>query len=299
MKVIVKLFISVALLLLVACNDDHPQINNTLASRSNVVENDDSVIERTIQIYYHGRLTPIEIDESKRFVLIQPNSDFLARTASQNEGDTYIGKIVNWNSESESCEISSKERIISVDYVTTNGTPITNTFSIRLKRESDLKRLQAIVESINCRIIGRMETNPLWIDIWCDTSAPFKTSVEAANYVFEHGDFLDVDHHFGLTEKNYLASFTGIPNDPLYNMQWNLHGTYGINVRDAWKYTIGSPEVIIAVVDQYVNVNHTDLAGQFTEFKVISSSNILNDLEQHGTKVASFLTKYEIGIRYV
>ena len=80
-------------------------------------------------------------------------------------------------------------------------------------------------------------------------------------------------------ELNYIVSICKSPDDPLYPLQWSLNNTgqdypasgkYGyppgtpdsdIDAPQAWDVHTGSSEVIIAVVDTGVDVNHRDLQG--------------------------------------
>jgi thermitase len=45
-------------------------------------------------------------------------------------------------------------------------------------------------------------------------------------------------------------------NDPLFNKQWGMND---IGVQDAWKVTMGSPDMIVAVIDTGVDYTHEDL----------------------------------------
>ncbi len=47
-----------------------------------------------------------------------------------------------------------------------------------------------------------------------------------------------------------------IPNDPLYSQQWALQR---INAPQAWKTTTGSKDVVVAVMDDGINLKHVDL----------------------------------------
>ena len=58
---------------------------------------------------------------------------------------------------------------------------------------------------------------------------------------------------------NYRYYPTAIPNDTNYNLQWHYPS---INLPQAWDLTTGSPNVIVAVIDTGVLVNHPDLQGQ-------------------------------------
>lgn len=95
-------------------------------------------------------------------------------------------------------------------------------------------------------------------------------------------------------EKNY------VPNDPRFADQWHLHNTGqteatpGVDSRvsEAWDLTTGSPDVVIAINDDGVDINHPDLADDCT-----APLNFPADWEQklgdplagfgsHGTSVA-------------
>ena len=60
-------------------------------------------------------------------------------------------------------------------------------------------------------------------------------------------------------EPNYVRHATRIPNDPFYVYQWNYPS---INLPLAWDVTRGSDQVIVAVIDTGVLLDHPDLRGQ-------------------------------------
>ncbi len=59
----------------------------------------------------------------------------------------------------------------------------------------------------------------------------------------------------GYPDRAYALAYT--PNDPLFPSQWNLHR---MQLPQAWEWTRGRPEVVIAVLDTGVNYNHPELA---------------------------------------
>lgn len=101
-----------------------------------------------------------------------------------------------------------------------------------------------------------------------------------------------------------------IPNDPRFNDQWYLYNTgqestftpgFDINVLDAWKEETGSNNVVVAVLDGGVQIDHPDLVDNI--WTNPNPSQKLNDLhgynfskerseitpDDHGTHVAGVI----------
>lgn len=76
-------------------------------------------------------------------------------------------------------------------------------------------------------------------------------------------------------EPNFLRQATRVPNDPNFPVQWHYRL---INLPDAWDITTGSDQVIVAVIDTGVLVNHPDLNARFVAgFDFISNPVTAND----------------------
>ena len=87
-----------------------------------------------------------------------------------------------------------------------------------------------------------------------------------------------------------------IPNDPQYGSQWHYHntgqtsGTPGadISLQQAWTIEKGSPDVIVAIVDDGIQFNHPDLQANMWEsigFNFVdNNANVVPG--NHGTHVA-------------
>lgn len=74
---------------------------------------------------------------------------------------------------------------------------------------------------------------------------------------------------------NHLLTAYRIPNDPFYSYQWHYKM---INVPQAWDATLGSANVIAAVIDSGVLLTHPDLRGQLVSgYDFISDSTISKD----------------------
>src|SRR5207244_1758024 len=57
------------------------------------------------------------------------------------------------------------------------------------------------------------------------------------------------------------AAATRIPTDTSYPQQWDMSK---INMPSAWGYTIGTSNVLVAVIDTGLDLTHPDLATQWT-----------------------------------
>ncbi|MFT5886047.1 MAG: serine protease [Arcticibacterium sp.] len=82
----------------------------------------------------------------------------------------------------------------------------------------------------------------------------------------------------------------GVPNDTLYNSQWHLEK---IKAAQAWDINPGSQDVIVAVVDNAIQVNHIDLAGNMVAGYDVSDNDAdpspPNANFSHGTHVSGIV----------
>ena len=70
-------------------------------------------------------------------------------------------------------------------------------------------------------------------------------------------------------EPNYLRYPDVTPNDPRYSEMWGLNNTgqtggtadADIDAPEAWNITTGDPDVVVAVIDSGMDLNHEDLAA--------------------------------------
>ncbi len=70
---------------------------------------------------------------------------------------------------------------------------------------------------------------------------------------------LQGDPNVEWAEPDYIARAIAVPNDPLYSSQWGLTK---IQAANAWDIETGSSDVVVAVLDSGVDLDHADLSGR-------------------------------------
>ncbi|CAH0343820.1 S8 family peptidase [Bacillus sp. CECT 9360] len=87
----------------------------------------------------------------------------------------------------------------------------------------------------------------------------------------------------------YLQNQINLPNDLLYReqYQWNLPV---IQTESGWDVSRGDEDIVIAVIDTGVDLNHPDLRRRVTEgYNVLADNNIPQDDNGHGTHVSGII----------
>ena len=88
----------------------------------------------------------------------------------------------------------------------------------------------------------------------------------------------------------------GRTNDPLYGASWHLHGSAGINVEDAWRYTKGKG-IIVGIYDEGIDLEHEDLRDniigygnynyKYGQIDLVKDGNALNNSLDNAPKTAT------------
>jgi subtilisin family serine protease len=113
----------------------------------------------------------------------------------------------------------------------------------------------------------------LWYEIQFDKNVPVSKAIEQFKKL-AHFEVVAPRYKYELivpekTEPKITTSGIGSTNDPYYNSQWHYENTgqtggapgADISLPQAWGTQTGKPEVIVAVIDGGIDVNHPDLSA--------------------------------------
>ncbi|WHY55238.1 S8 family serine peptidase [Peribacillus simplex] len=88
-------------------------------------------------------------------------------------------------------------------------------------------------------------------------------------------------------EPNYLFKKMESPNDPAYIDQWH-HKRLGTSA--AWTKTMGSKELIVAIIDDGIDRNHEDLKGKIVNaYDTVKNRKHIVPKGAHGTHIAGII----------
>lgn len=168
---------------------------------------------------------------------------------------------------------------------------LSNLFYVKLKSPDDRSLLLEMASEQQVEVLGQNKYMPLWYTLSCNKTSK-GNALEMANFFFESKKFQASEPDL-MTDDRPLCT-----NDQLFNNQWGLNNTgqfgggnaFDINYCAARQTSTGSPNVIVAVVDQGVELNHPDLpnmhALSYNSETNTSPSQVLGD---HGTAVAGII----------
>ncbi|MFJ8255960.1 S8 family serine peptidase [Peribacillus asahii] len=105
----------------------------------------------------------------------------------------------------------------------------------------------------------------------------------AANFIAE----LEEQPNVEAVEPNYVIKRSATASDPYYTRQW-YHQVIGIE--DAWDVTTGSREVVVAIIDDGLDIKHQEFKNQIiAPYDVILDSKLEITAGEHGTHIAGII----------
>ncbi len=159
-------------------------------------------------------------------------------------------------------------------------------FYVKLRQKEDLEMLRGQCKLKGAQIVGQNKYMPLWYTLQVNTRHD-KTALDLANQFYESG-------RFAHAEPSLMVGDFGLnANDPLFPDQWALENTgqngwtVGIdaNAGPAWEISTGSRDIVVAVLDQGIELNHPDLAENAfpNSFNTITNTSPSVVYGNHGT----------------
>lgn len=139
----------------------------------------------------------------------------------------------------------------------------TDQFNVRFRPDVTPDQIAQLNAASGVEVVSQSEWSPQEYKLRvANPSARSVVDVANAYYESELTEWSEPDF---LTEGRKHA----LPNDPLLTNQWHLRntgqagGTAGedVHAEDAWAITAGDPSVAIAILDDGVDIGHTDLAA--------------------------------------
>ena len=251
--------------------------------------------------YYRGKKIPLKVHPTKRYVVVEEGgSESVKPLGFKEEQNSYYvnktqrGYIVDVDT-AQTIKVSSNlntlnsltqnDNIVAIEYVIGDSilTPVSNEFYVKLKKLSDISLLEKYAKAIGCELEGAIESDNYWICLTSNKNSMLN-SLEASNFMYETGHFAKVDPGFLLKFEDFST-----PSDPDYNLQWNMHSTYGIKANYAWNITKGSSDIIVAVLEGGIYTEHPDLVNRITDSYDAVNNSTPYIYTDHATKVAGVI----------
>lgn len=237
-----------------------------------------TLYSQTAYYWSDGRQINMTINNNKYFVVSEKTDTALVKNELQNAlSISYfkpflVGAVQNnaTNTLNSKCwsivETSSSINIpsnSSIDYITPHFTlsdsttvGISNLFYVKLRNLSDTLKLDSLSNLYNVTRIGYYSRMPLWWTMGC-TKYSTGNALEIANLFYESGLFASAQPDI-MCDIIYDCT-----NDYFFSSQWGLNNQYypeyDINYCNVRSITTGSSNIIVAVFDSGIQMDHPDL----------------------------------------
>ncbi|MDD3267672.1 MAG: S8 family serine peptidase, partial [Burkholderiales bacterium] len=170
---------------------------------------------------------------------------------------------------------------------------LSHLFYVKLKNSDDVILLESIAKENNVSILGNNQYMPLWFTLSCSKEST-GNALQMANLFYE-------SKLFSASEPDILVdNISMCVNDTCFSNQWGLNNTgqyngiagIDINYCEAHQITAGDSNVIVAVLDHGVELNHPDLTNMYPisyDTESGTSPSQLRGYGNHGTACAGII----------
>jgi len=271
--------------------------------------------------WYKGTKIPLILVDNKKFILFQSdNSDSTLAVLKRNEWrviksdvDLTINTINPFKksnpSEDHTWAIIEKDKVenpelffsqfpeymlyVSPFFTSPSGdlAGLSHLFYVRLHKEQDLIQLEEFAQLHEVEILGNNYFMPLWYTLACTKRSP-GNAMEMANLFYESGKFCASEPDLMVSDLPFCV------NDEYFSNQWNLNntgqydGTNGFDIRfcEVRGLTSGCSNIVVAVVDQGIELDHPDLTNMYPfSYDTESNTQPSQVLGPHGTACAGII----------
>ena len=171
---------------------------------------------------------------------------------------------------------------------------VSNEFSVKLRKRSDYSTFESIVRQYNCEIICHegLDQGIFLVRLPKDSESDV---IHLSTVFYETG-------LFEFSSPCFFWFGTMDSADPFFTDQWGLkntgqHGLSGIdiNIEAAWTITEGNSDIVVAILDQGIELSHSDLSNNLVSgYDAVQPSNMsggaaLENESYHGTAVAGII----------
>ncbi|MGI5847001.1 MAG: S8 family peptidase [Candidatus Cryptobacteroides sp.] len=173
-----------------------------------------------------------------------------------------------------------------------NLVSVSDEFSVKLKHRSNYQEMLSLLQEHGCILVEDKNSGD---EVYCirRNRDSIVGSVKLSSNFYETG-------LFDYASPRFLWFDVSTSPDPLYSSQWGLNnpGMYGysgvdIDAEDAWEITEGDSDIVVAVIDDGVDLEHPDLESNLVEGHDVLDSNgdgsPYSVYENHGTAVAGII----------
>lgn len=165
-------------------------------------------------------------------------------------------------------------------------------FYVKLRDINDFSKLKKVATENGVEIVGNNKYMPLWYTLACSKKSK-GDALEMANTFYESDLFAACQPDLICEDELY-----GDVNDQYFSLQWGLNntgqngGTNGIDINflKARDLTKGDKNIIVAVLDQGVNLSHPDINVYSKSYDTETGTSPSQVRGGHGTSCAGIIS---------